>query len=431
MLKEKLNEKMYIKHLSNGLDVILIPKRGAIKNYAVYATHFGSLNNKFTVPGETKVTEVPDGVAHFLEHKLFEEEDGINALDKLSKIGVNANAYTSFNHTAYLFEGTDNFEKALDILINFVQNPYLTDENVEKEKGIIGQEIRMYDDDPDWQLFFNLLGCLYGEGYALTKDIAGTVESIAEITPKTLYDCYNTFYDTSNMMMCVVGDFDVDYIFDFIEKRVRNTTEKPAIKRFYGDIPKQIASKRVQKQMDISTPMFIIGFRDDSRKELIESGYNIDNIELIRKHIAMEILFEVIVGKSSKLYEELYNLGYIKREFGTDYAFEENYAYSSISNESENYEEVIEKIKIKIDEIKCSGINDDEFERIKKMLYGEYVYLFNDVSRIGGMVVSDYFKGINSFDYVDVYKSIEKDYVEKVLQEHFDFDKMAVSIITP
>ena len=430
MIKEKLNEKMFIKHLNNGLDLILIPKKGAIKKYAVYATHFGSINNKFIVPGSKELVEVPDGVAHFLEHKLFEEEDGVNALDKLSKLGANANAYTSFNHTAYLFECTQNFEESLDVLINFVQKPYLTDENVEKEKGIIGQEIKMYDDDPEWQLFFNFLNCLY-KNHALTKDIAGTVESIADITPEILYKCYNTFYDPSNMVICIVGDFDVDYISNFVEERIKDTEVKDAIERFYGEVPQKIDENFVERKMDVSIPMFILGFRDDSNSNIVGSGYKTDNFELINKHVAMEIIFEMILGKSTKFYEDLYNEGLVKKEFSADYTFEENYAYSSISGESSNVEAVVEKIKVEIERIKREGLDEMEFERIKKMLYGEYVFLFNDVSKIASVVVSDYFKGVNSFDYVESYKNIEQEYVENVMREHFDMNKMAVSIVKP
>lgn len=430
MIKEKLNEKMFIKHLNNGLDLILIPKKGAIKKYAVYATHFGSINNKFIVPGSKELVEVPDGVAHFLEHKLFEEEDGVNALDKLSKLGANANAYTSFNHTAYLFECTQNFEESLDVLINFVQKPYLTDENVEKEKGIIGQEIKMYDDDPEWQLFFNFLNCLY-KNHALTKDIAGTVESIADITPEILYKCYNTFYDPSNMVICIVGDFDVDYISNFVEERIKDTEVKDAIERFYGEVPQKIDENFVERKMDVSIPMFILGFRDDSNSNIVGSGYKTDNFELINKHVAMEIIFEMILGKSTKFYEDLYNEGLVKKELSTDYTFEENYAYSSISGESSNVEAVVEKIKVEIERIKREGLDEMEFERIKKMLYGEYVFLFNDVSKIASVVVSDYFKGVNSFDYVESYKNIEQEYVENVMREHFDMNKMAVSIVKP
>lgn len=430
MIKEILNEKMIVKHLDNGLDLILVPKKGAIKKYAVYATHFGSINNKFVVPGTSDIVEVPDGVAHFLEHKLFEEEDGVNALDKLSKLGANANAYTSFNHTAYLFEGTENFEKCLDVLINFVQKPYLTEENVEKEKGIIGQEIKMYDDDPEWQLFFNFLNCLYKD-HALTKDIAGTVESISEITPEILYKCYNTFYDPSNMVICIVGDFDVDEISKFVEERVRKTGEKSKIKRFYGEISPELNQKYIEKKMDVSIPMFILGFRDDTVSGANDSGYDIDNKKLVDKHVAIEIAFEMLLGKSTRFFEELYNEGLIKKEFGTDYTFEEDYAYSSISGESNDVEKVVERIKEEITKMKKDGLDEQEFSRIKKMLYGEYVFLFNDVSKIASVITSDYFKGVNSFDYVESYKNIKKEYVEQVIREHFDENKMAVSVVKP
>ena len=174
MEKNFLNETLYKYTLDNGLDVIIIPKKECTKKYAIFATHFGSMNYRFKSSNDSEIVEVPDGVAHFLEHKLFEQEDGINALDRLTKMGANPNAYTSFNHTAYLFECTENFNDVFKALLHFVQNPYLTDENVEKEKGIIGQEIQMYDDDPSWQLFFNMLGGMY-KYHAITKDIAGTI----------------------------------------------------------------------------------------------------------------------------------------------------------------------------------------------------------------------------------------------------------------
>lgn len=428
MIKESLNEIMYAEHLNNGLDVIIIPKKGAVNKYAMFATHFGSINYKFKAPGDMDFSVVPDGVAHFLEHKLFEEEDGINALDKLAKIGANANAYTSFNHTAYLFSATENFDEAFDILLNFVQKPYLTVENVEKEKGIIAQEINMYDDDPDWQLFFGFLNCLYKE-HAITKDIAGTVDTIKEITPEILYKCYNTFYDPSNMVICVVGDVSPKDILDKVKRLVRDTDEKSKIKRFYGEEPDTINMPKIEKVMPVSIPMFVMGFKDTENKKIIDSGYLDNNYDFVCKHIAVEILLEMLVGKSTKLYEELYSEGFVTREFGVDYSFEENYAYSTISNETKDVDYVIEKIKNRIKELKQVGLDKNEFERIKKMLYGEYVRTFNSVSRIAHTVVSDYFKGINSFDYVDAYKEIDIDFVTSVLKNHFDFDKMCVSVV--
>lgn len=431
MIDERLNEKVYFEHLENGLDVILIPKKGATNYYAMYATHFGSLNYKFRAPGDEDVTTVPDGVAHFLEHKLFEEEDGINALDKLSKIGANANAYTTFNHTAYLFSCNDRFEEAFAILLQFVQSPYLTDENVKKEKGIIGQEINMYDDDPDWQVFFNLLYAMYGDKHAVTKDIAGTVDTIAEITPEILYKCYNTFYDPSNMVICVAGDIDTEKILNTIKRAVKHTKEKPQIERFYGEISKQVFKERIEKKMDVSIPMAILGFRDTTNNQMRKAGYTENNFEFVKKHVAIEILLAMIAGESSELYEDLYNAGLVNKAIATEYTFEEDYAYTAFSFESNKVDEVVDKIKEKINELKEKGLDEQTFDRTKKMLYGEYVKVFNDSSNIARVFVSDYFKGINSFDYIDAYKSIEKEYVEKVVKENFDFENMVLSVVNP
>ena len=301
MIDERLNEKVYFEHLENGLDVILVPKKGATNYYAMYATHFGSLNYKFKAPGDTEITTVPDGVAHFLEHKLFEEEDGVNALDKLSKIGASANAYTTFNHTAYLFSCNDRFNEAFDMLLSFVQNPYLTDENVEKEKGIIGQEINMYDDDAEWQVYFNFLLALYGDKHAVTKDIAGTVETITEITPEVLYKCYNTFYDPSNMVICVAGDIEPEKILNKIKEAVKHTKEKPEIERYYGEITDGVAQAKIEKKMDVSIPMAILGFKDITNKELMKAGFSNGNFELVKKNVAIEILLEMIAGERTEL----------------------------------------------------------------------------------------------------------------------------------
>ena len=431
MIDERLGEEVYFEHLENGLDVILVPKKGATNYYALYATHFGSLNYKFKAPGDNEITVVPDGVAHFLEHKLFEEEDGINALDKLSKIGANANAYTTFNHTAYLFSCNDRFDEAFDILLSFVQKPYLTEENVEKEKGIIGQEINMYDDDPEWQVYFNLLYALFGDKHAVTKDIAGTAETIAEITPEVLYKCYNTFYDPSNMVICVAGDIDTEAVLEKIKASVKQVKEKPQIERYYGEFSDKVFKEKIEKVMDVSMPMAILGFKDAKAISLREAGYKAENLDLVKKDVAIEILLSMIAGESTELYEELYNAGLINRPIGVDYTFEEDYAYSSFSFESNKVEDVVAKIKEKITELKENGIDETVFNRIKKMLYGEYVKAFNDSTTTARVFTSDYFKGINSFLYVDAYKTIDKAYVEEILNKHFDFSNMALSVVKP
>ena len=188
----QVKEKLYTEKLENGLNIMIIPKKGIKKKYVMWATHYGSMDNKFVVPGEDKETEVPDGVAHFLEHKMFEQPNGTNSLDTLMALGIDANAYTTNDHTAYLFECSEdeNFYKGLDEFMDYVQHPYFTDENVEKEKGIIGQEIMMYDDYPEWKVYLNTLEAMYHE-HPVKLDITGTIETISHIDKDILYKCYN------------------------------------------------------------------------------------------------------------------------------------------------------------------------------------------------------------------------------------------------
>ena len=239
----KVKEKVYIEKLENGLTVLIIPKNNTAKKYMIWGTNFGSIDNNFVAPQDEKATQIPDGVAHFLEHKMFEQENGTNSLDVLSALGVDANAYTTTDHTAYLFETTDNFKPALEELMNYVQNPYFTDENVEKEKGIISQEIKMYDDQPGWQVYMNALKLMYHDN-PINIDIAGSVESITQIDKETLYKSYNTFYHPSNMALIVCGDFQPEEILQTIKDNLKKDVKKQGeIKRNYPTEPESIGSK--------------------------------------------------------------------------------------------------------------------------------------------------------------------------------------------
>lgn len=412
-------EKIYTCQLDNGLNVIVVPKKGFAKKYVIWSTHYGSIDNSFIVPGETSVTKVPDGIAHFLEHKLFEQENGTNSLDVLTTLGASANAYTSFNHTAYLFEATDNFEASLDELMDYVQNPYFTDENVEKEKGIIAQEIRMYDDSPEWQVYMRFLEAAY-HNLPINKDIAGTVESISKIDKEVLYKCYNTFYHPSNMVIVFAGDFEENEVKNMIESRLKSKDKQSAIQRIFEDEPKEVKTKRTEKKMEVSMPLFILGYKDSNRA---------DEEEIVKRHVAIEILLELIAGKSSKLYQKLYEEGLLISELELDYDFEDKYAHITIGGQSKDPDEVIRQIKIKISEYIKNGINQNDYERIKKMLHGEYIKQFNDVGKIAHMYVSDFFKGINSLDYLTAYESADISYTEKILSEVFDEERSVISII--
>ena len=412
-----IKEKVYIEKLENGLTVMIIPKEGIRKKYVMWATHYGSMDNKFIIPGEDKVTKVPDGIAHYLEHKMFEQENGKNSLDKLTELGVNANAYTTTNYTTYLFEATSNFYEALDELMDYVQHPYFTDENVEKEKGIIAQEINMYDDEPQWVVYMNALRCMYKEN-PITIDIAGTVESIQSIDKEVLYKCYNTFYNPSNMVMCFCGDFESNELLQEVKQRLIEKPKQGEIKRIFEQEPEAIVQKRIEKQMEVSIPVFVIGIKDKLEKE-----------NIVKKHIAIEIILNILIGKSSNLYKKLYEKEILSAEPFLEYEFCENYAHVSISGTSKNPEKVLEELLQEVDKTKEQGVNENDLNRIKNMLYGNLVKEFNNVSEISRMFITDYFKGINSFEYLENYKQITKEYVEQVLNEVFKEDKTVISIV--
>ena len=414
-----VKEKLYVEKLDNGLTVMIIPKKGITKKYVLWATHYGSIDNKFIVPGEENVTEVPDGVAHFLEHKMFEQENGTNSLDTLTALGVNANAYTTNNYTTYLFESTDNFYPALDELMDYVQNPYFTDDNVEKEKGIIAQEIKMYDDYPDWVVYMNAIKNMY-KNNPIKIDIAGSVESIYKIDKDILYKCYNTFYNPANMVMCFCGDFEPEELIEEVKKRLIEKPNQAEIKRIYETEPEEIVEKRIEETMEVSMPLFVIGIKDKIPEK---------NESIVKKHIAIEILLNMIIGKSSNLYKELYDSELLVSEPFLEYEFTDTYAHIAITGTSTNPDKVLERIEIEIDRLKKEGLNIEDFERIKNMLYGNYVREFNNVSDIARMFITDYFKNVNSFDYLEDYKQITPEYTYEILKEVFLKDKTVLSIV--
>ena len=415
---ESLNikEKAYIEKLENGMTVIIIPKNTTKKKYVIWGVNFGSIDNHFKVDGEE--IYIPDGVAHFLEHKMFEQENGKNSLDTLMALGIDANAYTTSDHTAYLFECTDHFYEGLDELMNYVQNPYFTNENVEKEKGIIAQEIRMYDDDPGWQLYMGILDCLY-KNNPIKVDIAGTVESISKITPEVLYKCYNTFYALDNMTLVICGDFEPEKLLEEVKKRLTKNKTYEKIERIYPEKEKTINKKYVEKNMNVSMPIFAIGIKDVSKMDS----------EIVKKHIAIEILLNMIIGKSSDLYKKMYNQGLLLEEPSIDYEFSEEYAHIVISGQSNDSEEVYKMFKEEIENYKNNVLNINHFERIKKKIYGDYVVEYNSVSEIARMFLTDHMKKISSFDYIEQYKVITKEYVEQVLKEIFNDEYMALAIV--
>ena len=420
---DKVKEKVYIEKLENGMPIMIIPKKGMQKKYMIWGTNYGSNDNVFVVPGEDKETKVPNGVAHFLEHKMFEQENGTNSLDVLTALGVDANAYTTNDHTAYLFECTDNFYEAMDELMDYVQNPYFTDENVEKEKGIIGQEIMMYDDYPDWKVYLNTMQAMYHNN-PIKIDIVGTIDSISKIDKEILYKCYNTFYNPSNMAMVISGDFEPEKLIDEIKKRLKDTKANGKIKRIYPEEPESIVQEKIEQTLEVSQPMFTIGIKDKPIKNVKEN-----EIQIVKKDLAIQILLELLLGKSSNLYKKLYDSNIIFGGIGLSYEYSRTYAHVLISGQSDQPETVYEMFKKEVNYVKNNVIKEEDFNRIQKKIYGEFVREYNDVSDIARMFLADYFKGINSFQYLDEIKNINVEYLIEVLNDVFKEDKMVISIV--
>lgn len=418
----KVKEKLYIEKLENGLTVMIIPKVNIQKKYMIWATNFGSIDNKFIAPNEKEETVIPDGVAHFLEHKMFEQPNGTNSLDTLTALGVNANAYTSTDHTSYLFECTDNFYPALDELMDYVQTPYFTDENVEKEKGIIGQEIKMYDDYPQWEVYMNAIRNMY-KNSPITIDIAGSIESISKINKEVLYKCYNTFYNPSNMVMCFAGDFEPEKLLEDVKKRLKPIEKHGEIKRIYPEEPQEIVKEETTKQMEVSMPIFVIGIKDSLNDK------NCSSSSIVKKHIAIEILLNMLIGKSSKLYKKLYESELITGEPYLEYEFSKQYAHIAITGQSNNPKEVLKKLQEEIQNMKNKEIDIEHFKRIKNMIYGNYVKEYDDVAEICRMFIADYMKGINSFEYIEDYQQVTPEYTKQVLDEVFRKEKTVISIV--
>ncbi len=415
---EKLREQYYsVKH-DSGLTILLYPMEGYTSSYALFGTKLGSIDTTFKTDKDSDFTVVPEGIAHFLEHKLFENEQG-DAFSLFAKTGASANAYTSFERTCYLFSTTDNFEESLKTLLNFVQEPYFTDETVQKEQGIIGQEIKMYEDNPDWRVFFNLLSALYVNN-PIKIDIAGTVESIAKIDAETLYKAYNTFYNLNNMVLSIAGNFDVDSALKVIEECIV-PREKVNFTTKVFDEPANVNEAKIEQSLPVSISMFNIGFKEEPR----------EGMDLLKTQLEFDVLLEIIFGETSKFYKDLYDEGLINQTFACEVFGGRGFFANIFSGESEKCEEVYECIKKEITRIKAEKISESDFIRTKKALYGKLVKSFNVVEGVANSLIAAHFKGVDIYDSVEIVENMSIDDINNLLLSSFDLDNSAISIINP
>ena len=424
IVNDIIKEELYFETLENGLRVYFMPKRGFVKKYAVLATDFGSNDLEFVPKGESDKIRVHEGIAHFLEHKMFEQPDGGNAFDLFSKYGASANAFTNFNMTAYLFSATENFNECLTHLIDYVQTPYYTEENVEKEKGIIAQEIKMYDDDPSWQVYFNALKAMY-QKHNVRIDIAGDVDSIYKITPDELYKCYNTFYNPSNMILFVIGDLDENEVMDVIKKANHSDIDKieGKIQRFPNEEPKEIAQKEIVEKYQVSMPMFNIAYKDED--------VNLRGKELLKKEVVSDILCDMIFKTGSELNEDMYMKGMVNDSFYGGFYSEVEYAFTLISGEGKDPHKVKDTITEYLERYKKEGLSRVGFERAKKKKIGEFLKYMDSMEFIANNFISYAFKDVNILDYLEVLKEVEFEDVENRLRTHFKEENCVISIVEP
>nr|MDH3154563.1 pitrilysin family protein [Bacillus licheniformis] len=419
---EQLKETLYYEKMPGGLDVYVLPKEGFNKTYAVFTTKYGSIDNQFVPLGKDEMVRVPDGIAHFLEHKLFEKEDG-DVFQQFSRQGASANAFTSFTRTAYLFSSTSNVEENLETLVDFVQDPYFTEKTVEKEKGIIGQEINMYDDNPDWRLFFGLIENMYQE-HPVRIDIAGTIESISHITKDLLYECYETFYHPSNILLFVVGPVDPEAIIRQVRENQQKKpyTDQPEIVRKEVKEPGAVFKKEQEIKMNVQSSKCLVG---------LKSAHPMNTGEALLKHeLTINLILECLFGKSSSDYERIYEKGYIDETFSYDYTEEHGFGFVSVGGDTPEPDKLAEELKQVLFKAK-ETITAEKLELARKKKIGNFLKSMNSPEYIANQFTRYAFLETSLFDIVTVLESITLDDVHRVIEEEVEEDRITVCKVVP
>ena len=412
---EILKEEYSVIRTDCGLTVACYPMPKHNGVHAVFATKFGSINRRFTVDGEEM--EIPAGVAHFLEHKMFENEDG-DAFEKFAKTGANANAFTSFDKTCYIFSATDNIEQSLDILLSFVTQPYFTKETVEKEQGIIGQEIKMYDDSAGWRVLFGVLEGLY-HNHTVKDDIAGTVESIAQITPEMLYKCAEAFYSPGEMILAVAGNITEQQLIDAVQ-RAGFTAEKHDVKRAEISEPDTICYSEKSIKMPISQPLVAIGFKE-----------KVDGEVTVKQGIIGDIIIDILTGSTSELFNKLYDSNVVNGTFEGEIFSGSDYYSEIISGETNNPQLLVDEVQQAIDKLKENGVTEEQFYISKNAMYGSLIMDFENVEEVATGIVNQHFKGCSVYSTLEAFKEITLDDVNNQLRGMFDINKRTVFTAYP
>ncbi len=405
----------YIKH-SSGLDIYICEMNGFSTTEALFGTKYGSINTMFKTKDDAEYTTVPEGIAHFLEHKLFENED-CDAFALYAKTGANANAYTSFDRTCYLYSCSDNYLESLKILLGFVQSPYFTKETVDKEQGIIGQEIKMTNDNPGWRVLFNMLRCMY-HNHPVKIDIAGTVESIAQIDADLLYKCYNTFYNLHNMVLVLAGNVKTDDILEVCDELLK-PCENIELETVFPDEPYEIVDSEVSEHLPVGSPIFNIGI-----KCIPLTGY-----ERLKANMECYIAGSVISDPSSQLYKKLIEQGLVNSTFGYEVFEGDGFFTLIFSGESSDPKKVRDMLIQEIERVKVEGLDRKLYDSIKKSSYGELIMDSNNVEAVASNLISAFMSGTQPYDQIKILSEMTYEDVQSTLVERFDTKNLVLSVI--
>ena len=414
----RLGETCFETELDNGLTICVIPRPGYLKSYAFFATGYGGMNLRFRT--EDGWQDSPAGVAHFLEHKMFDTKEG-NALQILTANGASPNAFTMADMTGYYFECTEGFAENLRTLLSFVSQPYFTQESVAKEQGIIGQEIQMIEDNPDWRLYQNLLRALYRNN-PLRIPLAGSKNSIAEITADTLYQCHRAFYHPGNMVLCVVGDVDPEQVAAIAQDVLPQERRDRAEKDLGAPEPDAPAERQITEVMAVSSPNFLLGLKARPHPAGEED---------LRLQLLGDLAGDILAGESSPLYAKLYSEGLIDKSFFVSYESSPGTAFLMLGGESKQVEPVTEAILDEGARLRREGINPDLFRRCKKAAYGSRVRALNSMDHVGTRLAAGKLKGYHYYRFADLYDTIALEDIQAFLDGLIRQDCAALSVVTP
>ena len=420
---ELLCEEYTLYSHPSGLKIYVFPKK-LTTTYAIMGVKYGSTHNRFSKDGSDEMITVPDGIAHFLEHKLFTNEDGTDSFELFAQYGADANAYTSFNKTAYLFSSTDDCSEALGELIDFVTHPYFTDESVASEVGIIAEEIKMYDDSPSDRCFYGMLEGMYSH-HSIRRNICGSEESISKITKETLYDCYNAFYNLHNMALIVCGDVDPDEILRIADAHL--PSRSPELSTSVDDENSKetpaAASAYIENRMQVAKPIFNIGFKDTD----IPSSAT----ERFKKDAAMAILDEMIFSRAGHLYNDLFERDIISPHFSYGYSINKSVAYNSVAGEADDPSLVLSEILKFIDKLRQQGLSYDDFLRGKRVMYSEFVKSFDSTDSIANNLLAFFCEDGELLSYAETIESVSFDDVLALFETGFSPESITLSVVKP